>query len=766
MDSQNTPPGRAPTALKRGLALAGCAAVLFLGVWGYLYLQPSTWDFYGDGFSVRRLAREVEPDYLLWEKADQLPGGPGAAEEAQCAAVSPDGLKMVYSKRGSEGDANLYLCRWDGFSWGASEPLRALNSRFNESSPAFSQDGAHLFFSTDRPGGLGGFDIWAATWDGTDFAWPLPLGPLVNSRFDDIAPRSSSGDAKLYFSSNRPRTLLMKEDDHLSYKDLRQRFVGSDYDIYTADRFPGGYTNTAVERAMSILYSLRTSALSDPAVMAKLGGSGASEAAVDRALAWLAKTQTTNGCWLLKEGGGGHEVAATSAALMAFFGRGVRHDKPGNYQKTVADGLKWLVARQNRLTGDFRGKGAMGNAMYDQAFATLAVVEAYGLSKDQDLFDAAQSAIYFIADAQNENDGGWRYVPREPGDLSVSGWVIMALKSAQLSGIVVPPKTLKGARKFLESVSFDTKGGGYAYKPDGSDRTPAMQAAGFFCSQLMGLSPNSLKAFEMAGYLRSAGVTLDNIYYTYYGTVAANQNQGPLWKDWLSQLQEGFLAAQSADGSWISKGHHGDAMGPVIATSLVTLSLQAHYRYVPLYGLGCQPGQNSMPVSAPGADDLPPLPEFDRARPLAAINSPADDLYAEPTRHGDFIYFASNRAGGEGGFDLYRAHVEVNQVEPPQNLGPAVNTSANETAPASCMAGFRLVFSSDRDLTNGQYRLYSADTRIVFRRYDYSKIPSLAWLWDHHGQALLVLGIGLTCLAGLVARIRRQRRGSDEGKGT
>lgn len=729
----------------RIVVVALCLAATGLLAWVYCYLKPATWRYYSDDMSVRALARDAVPRFILWKKAELLPGDINLPADLQEAAVSPDGTRMVFTRGLSNGDANLHMCRWNGRSWDSPRPLRALNSKFNEIGPSFGGDGNCLYFSTDRPGGQGGYDIWVARWDGAEYAWPQPLSQLVNSRFDDMSPRSSGDDGKLYFSSNRPKTLLAKEDDQLSPRDLRQKYAQSDYDIYTADKFPASYTNRAVERAMGILYSLRTGALSDRTVMEKLGGTRESEAAVDRALEWLAKNQETNGCWSIAKHGGqdGHDVAATAAALLAFYGRGERHDRQGKYQANVANGLKWLLSQQNRLTGDIRGQNFKENAMYDQGFATLALVEAYGLSKDQDLAEAAQSVVFFLADAQNDIDGGWRYQPKQPADLSVSGWIIMALKNAELSGILVPAKTLAGAKKFLKSASYGNSGGQYSYQPNNKMESAAMQASGFFCCQLMGLSPNTPKAFETAAFMRKNGVRVADVYYAYYGTLAANQNQGPLWKEWNGKLKELFLAAQDPDGSWILKEGHGAAMGRVISTALATLSLQAHYRYVPLYGLGFEPDEKSRETSSCNGDELPQMPEYDRARALEAVNSDADDVCAEPTRRGDFVYFASNRGDGYGGFDVYRAHMNGNTPQPPENLGRAVNTVANETAPSVTMAGFRLVFSSDRDADGNRFKLYLSDSKIVFQRYDYSNLPTPGWLVDNHGTSLLVLAAGM-----------------------
>lgn len=725
-------------------------------IWLYQFLQPTTWHYYTDDISTRLLAKNVKSRLVLWEKAAPLLGDINTpSDDIQEPSISPDGTKMVFMRGLFSGNADLFMAQWDGKSWGKAKPLRALNSKFNEHSPAFSHDGQYLFFSTDRPGGMGGYDIWVARWDGAEFAWPQPLGRMVNSPFDETAPQASADDKKLYFSSNRPKTLLMKQDDALSLKELRKKYAGTDYDIYVADRGP---KNMAVERAMSILYSLRQGALSDPVIMEKLGGSKDTEAAVDRALAWLAQNQEVDGSWsiLKSKGAPGHDVAATACALLAYFGRGERHDQAYKYKETVAKGLKWLLSQQNKLTGDLRGSHPLHNGMYDQMIGTLALAEAYGLTKDQELFEAAQSAVFFIADAQSDKDGGWRYQPKQEGDLSVSGWAILALKSAELSGIHVSQKTYDGVRKFLTSVSTGEEGGRYGYLPGGGGSTPAMNATGFFCSQLMGLSANTPRAFETAAFLNKTGLTAEDVYYVYYGTLSAYQNQGTAWRQWNKQLKEKVLAIQAQDGSWSVAHSHSQQMGRVITTALMALSLQAHYRYTPLYGLGFEPAENSKTFSTLNADQLSPMTEYDRARPVAELNSPADDLYVSVSEHGDFLYFASNREGGYGGFDLYRSRLSNQDIETPYNLGPAINSRSDDLAPSINMAGFNLIFCSNRGLEKGKYSLQSSTSRIVYQRYAYSQ-PDWQWVWANYKAPLLVALAGFLALGFSTVRIARKK---------
>ena len=66
--------------------------------------------------------------------------------------------------------------------------------------------------------------------------------------------------------------------------------------------------------------------------------------------------------------------------------------------------------------------------MYSHGLATLALSEAYGLTGDKQVGQAAQKGIDFIIAAQNKTDGGWRYNPGDAGDTSAFGWQISALK--------------------------------------------------------------------------------------------------------------------------------------------------------------------------------------------------------------------------------------------------------------------------------------------------------------------------------------------------
>src|SRR5256712_9740036 len=88
--------------------------------------------------------------------------------------------------------------------WGAPVNLGAVvNSPANDQHPAISKDGLSLYISSDRPGGLGGLDIWVSHRASTDDPWRPPgdLGPNINSAANDLAPTFTPDGHQLYFHS-------------------------------------------------------------------------------------------------------------------------------------------------------------------------------------------------------------------------------------------------------------------------------------------------------------------------------------------------------------------------------------------------------------------------------------------------------------------------------------------------------------------------------------------------------------------------------------
>jgi len=237
--------------------------------------------------------------------------------------------------------------------------------------------------------------------------------------------------------------------------------------------------------------------------LVKIGGGGAvTESAVLAALRWLARHQGPDGGWGAEAfqgqcksgrcGGVGerdYDTGMTGLSLLAFLGAGYSQiskdikfdpafpDQPLDFGQVVKKGLQYLLAHQDP-------EGCIGERgmkyMYNHCVAALALCEAYGLTASQPLKEPAQKAIDFVIASQNPGKA-WRYSAKcGDNDTSVSGWAIMALKSAEMNGLPFPATAYDGALAWLNE-STDTSSGyprnGYNAKGTGKVYVPGKNSS-------------------------------------------------------------------------------------------------------------------------------------------------------------------------------------------------------------------------------------------------------------------------------------------------
>ncbi len=319
----------------------------------------------------------------------------------------------------------------------------------------------------------------------------------------------------------------------------------------------------------------------------EMGGDEGTEGAIGSAIKWLVENQEPDGRWASVRHGAkeNYDTGATGLALLCFYGWGERHDRDGKYRDPVRRAIDWLVAQQGE-NGYLGGRPGM---MYSHAIATIALCEAYGLTKDRNLKAPAERAIAYTLAAQSKSRGGWRYTPGEDSDTSVTGWQFMALHSARLAGLEVPEENFERARRFLDQMGGGKHGGLYGYQEKGK-LSRAMVATGMFCRQLDLVPPSDPRQQESARLLKMHPMKpprLD-LYYVYYATLALYQHQGPIWADWNTALKENLTLSQhktgAEAGSWDPSASMTADGGRVVSTALATLSLEVYYRLLPMYG--------------------------------------------------------------------------------------------------------------------------------------------------------------------------------------
>ena len=160
------------------------------------------------------------------------------------------------------------------------------------------------------------------------------------------------------------------------------------------------------------------------------------------------------------------DTAMTGMVLLCYLGAGHTHQQDGPYQGAVNKGLHWLIQRQ-AADGDLR----QGETMYGQTVASVALCEAFAMTKDPALAEPARKAVEFVL-----NRAATAH-PASDRDTSVLGWLVFTVDSARRAGFTVPQATFDAARRWLTTVSTPASPGAYAYTRGGA-ASPAMTAEG------------------------------------------------------------------------------------------------------------------------------------------------------------------------------------------------------------------------------------------------------------------------------------------------
>jgi hypothetical protein len=355
---------------------------------------------------------------------------------------------------------------------------------------------------------------------------------------------------------------------------------------------------------------------------AKMGPIGKpAEAASEAGLRWLKRHQSPNGMWSAtkyfenctvglkcepgKDASGDEDVAMSGYAILCFLGQGYDHRTPNRYRDVMKKAVTYLVSVQ-------KPDGLLGERNYEHAVATMALIEAYAMSNDPELKKPAQLGVDMILARQGNVGGdeyarvGWDYVRPNPSrnDISVSGWNVMALKSALGAGLSVG-EGLTGSKKFVEGAwkaanpNWEKLSDPYKDKSvfpytwnATSQKTERdhLSFVGATCAVFLGHRSGDIMLESLLNdsderWIKS-GAYKNNNYACYYLSLAMFQSGGDRWKLCLDTLIPYSVEVQRNtndcfDGSWDFTGqsYHGADTGRVLSTTYNILNLQVAYRY-------------------------------------------------------------------------------------------------------------------------------------------------------------------------------------------
>jgi len=311
--------------------------------------------------------------------------------------------------------------------------------------------------------------------------------------------------------------------------------------------------------------------------------------AVDKGLAWLAKSQNENGSWTCRVGyklmnnylgKEGDHVGVTALAGLAFLGSGSIPHR-GRWGKETAKALDFVLGCVRPEDGYITHQSSR---MYEHAFATLFLAEVYGMSPREDVKNALKGAVNLIVRAQNQ-DGGWRYQPTPfDADVSVTVSTLQALRAARNVGIAVPKTAVDRAVAFIKRCAVSN--GSFSYQVGMQDtRTSfALTACGVVSLYSLGdyQSREVQQGIEwMSG---AAGRRMEPAFgefHYFYGHYYASQvfylARGAAWRDYWTRVSRDIVQTQQADGHWE------DDVGPPYATAMACIILQIPCEYLPIF---------------------------------------------------------------------------------------------------------------------------------------------------------------------------------------
>jgi hypothetical protein len=327
--------------------------------------------------------------------------------------------------------------------------------------------------------------------------------------------------------------------------------------------------------------------------------------ALARALDHLAGKQEEDGSWP------GYEQAGAGLAIQAFLGgKCIQKD----YTAKLRAGLDYLRSQFTPASGfaddpaaAAKEGGTFGTTnMYQQAIATLGVIEALVDLDDRSLEPIAEGAVQLILRAQNTDHklevlggpipadsphyGSWRYEPDyTDGDMSISAWQILTLRAAVNAGFAVPEAVFAAAAKYVRSMAGADGSFCYDVVQDIGDSC-CRAGMGALALQLTGFAKDPLVARAIR-YMQASGPVWNleypgegyPFYYWYYGTRAMYLAGGEDWRVWKDYMCRFLIDHQNGNGGWDGAQAEDKESLESYRTALGALMLEFCCGQVPIY---------------------------------------------------------------------------------------------------------------------------------------------------------------------------------------
>ena len=328
----------------------------------------------------------------------------------------------------------------------------------------------------------------------------------------------------------------------------------------------------------------------------------ATQAAIDRGLAYLAQKQKQDGSWLNSGGYGSYPQVMTSLAALAMMANGSTPEG-GRYSRNVRRAMLYtLRVGEAANDGLIAGGGQEYQSMFGHGFSMLFLAQCYGVETNAEyekrLRTVLNAGIKLIAKSQSNigeqyrRAGGWIYTPNGNSDEgSVTITQLQALRACRNVGLIVPEETIKRSTLYLQYCQNPDGGISYSFSSRGSSR-PAISAAGIACFYSAGKydqgdGEEAKMVARLVDYCRK-NIRIDtndgHYFYmhfylsqAYYMRSSLSADAKKDWETYYKQISQWLIRNQAPDGSW-----SGDGVGTTYGTALACMILQLPYGYLPI----------------------------------------------------------------------------------------------------------------------------------------------------------------------------------------
>ena len=331
------------------------------------------------------------------------------------------------------------------------------------------------------------------------------------------------------------------------------------------------------------------------------------ESATDRALAWLASQQQSDGSFRTLDTG---QPAVTSLCALAFLACGHLPGE-GRYGQALNRAIQYALDSQ-QPDGVFsriapvmvtQPLNASFNSNYNHSITGLMLSEVCGMTRgelNRRIRPAIKKAIQYASQRlpqpkrKSSDEGGWRYRtyrPQEDADLSITSWHLMFFRSCKNAGFDVPVDLIDDALGLVGRL-YRPALGTFVYGRNQQNVTRAMAGAGILSFSLGGRHGDE-RAQRAGEFLLKHPLTRYNqvdyyqeryFYSTFYSSQAMFQLGGRYWSEFYPALAGTLIANQHRNGSWDPDYHPYDKQfGKAYTTALAVLTLSPPYQLLPVF---------------------------------------------------------------------------------------------------------------------------------------------------------------------------------------